>query len=251
MLFDKKKKVSREEQEQAILKNKVRLRKIMDQSQAMLQKELLIARTLKSKGMKSASNYSKIGTAFYLQKIAKQAYDRLDDISSTAELNNVMNSLSSALGQVNRIDSQATKADTKGMLNGLKNMQKAAARDEGNLASLLDTVSATADQQREQQFAQFMDMNTIEALINGGLDAMDIPADAVPIQNTQKRPAREQDDLHVASVDIPDENEQRLLYTAGGGSERAGARGAADAGGDTLNMDASMDRIQALIDSLK
>ena len=97
MFFDKKKKVSPVDQQQAILASKVRLRKIMDQSTAMLEKELKIARALKAKGMKSASNYSKIGTAFYLQKIAKQAYGRLDDISSTAELNSVMNSLSSAI----------------------------------------------------------------------------------------------------------------------------------------------------------
>ena len=255
MFFDKKKKVSPVDQQQAILASKVRLRKIMDQSTAMLEKELKIARALKAKGMKSASNYSKIGTAFYLQKIAKQAYGRLDDISSTAELNSVMNSLSSALGQVNQIGAQSTKGDSRGMLQGLKKMQNAAARDEGSLAPLLDSVSAAADRQTEAQFSQFADMNTIEALINGGLDALDIPADAVPITNTAspRRNEMESDDLHVASVDIPVENRQEeLLYTAGGGMAKggAGAGESARESSDGLNMDASLDRIQALIDQL-
>lgn len=183
--FGKKK---QELSEQQIVDSKIELRKLMEKLKVMLVREVATARKLKEKGMKSSSNYSKIGVTYYLLQIVQKAYNRLDDLRSSAELSELMGGLSSVIGSINRIGEQTAKPKTSSLLNNLGKMQKSAKSENANLAEMLKGLSVTASEPVENDLSGLVGLDVIERLINGeSADTMDIPADAVPITKTVQK----------------------------------------------------------------
>lgn len=183
--FGKKK---QELSEQQIVDSKIELRKLMEKLKVMLVREVATARKLKEKGMKSSSNYSKIGVTYYLLQIVQKAYNRLDDLRSSAELSELMGGLSSVIGSINRIGEQTAKPKTSSLLNNLGKMQKSAKSENANLAEMLKGLSVTASEPVENDLSGLVGVDVIERLINGeSADTMDIPADAVPITKTVQK----------------------------------------------------------------
>lgn len=200
--FGKKKEISADELSAQVLQKRVQLRKLMDQSQMNLQKEILTARQLKKQGMKSASNYSRIGIWNYVFQASKQAYDRLGEISSTAELNQVMSSLSGLIGEINKLGNSTKKADGGALLGNINKMSAASDREARGMASFMGRMGDTVNQQPMTTVDGMMGLGDIEALINGTVNPMEMPSDVVPIStqfesntatNTQMNTAQEED----------------------------------------------------------
>lgn len=122
-MFGKKKTVSKEELQTQIFQNKIELRRLMDKYETMLQKELRIARDEKSAGVARPSNYERIKTIAALMATTQAAYEDMDAISSTDELNRTTNELAKVLKSVNSVADASQRANVGGINRGLRDIR--------------------------------------------------------------------------------------------------------------------------------
>ena len=207
----RKKEPTSAELESEILKTKVALRKVKAQYSTILERELRTARYLKAKGMKSASNYSKIGTAYYLLKMVDRAYARLDDIGSTNELNQTMSALGAALGQVNKLSGQLGKNDGRNIMAEAGRLEKDAVREEKQMMDMLKGFSQTDKAPKNDFTENLAGLDIIESLINGTSmeDLSQMPADAVPIT----QPAAGKKPVNTEELFGTEENAKQKVHT--------------------------------------
>lgn len=191
--FGKKSPKNREVLEKEILENKIELRKLTEKLKLMLAKELATARKLKEQGMKSSSNYSRIGISYYMLQAAQKAYSRMDDITSSAELGQLMQGLNGLMEAINGIGKQTAKPKASGLLSNIEKMQAAQKAENNALAEMLKGLGAGTAEPVSNDLSGLVGLDVIEGLINGSAPVTsDLPADAVPITasvQTQQQPA--------------------------------------------------------------
>lgn len=122
-MFGKKKTVSKEELQTQIFQNKIELRRLMDKYETLLQKELRIARDEKAAGVARPSNYERIKTIAALMATTQAAYDDMDNISTTDELNRTTNELAKVLKNVNAVSDASQRANVGGISRGLRDIR--------------------------------------------------------------------------------------------------------------------------------
>ncbi len=168
--------------EKQILDSKIELTKLTEKLKVMLAREIGTARKLKAQGMKSSSNYSRIGIAYYLIQIVRKAYNRLDDITNGAELNELMGGISSVVAGINSIGNQTSKPNMGGLLSGLGKMQTAEKSQNTALTDILRGLGGSLTESPSNDMTGLVGLDVIERLINGdSAETTDLPADAVPI----------------------------------------------------------------------
>ena len=123
MLFRKKEPVDREELDLKVFKTKVELRRILEKYETMLERELRMAREQKRSGVQWPANYERIRTIAGLIATTKTAYQELDDISTTDELNRTTGELTAVLRDMDRITGSTQRADVGGLRRGLNQLQ--------------------------------------------------------------------------------------------------------------------------------
>jgi hypothetical protein len=123
MLFRKKEPVDREELDLKVFKTKVELRRILEKYETMLERELRMAREQKRSGVQRPANYERIRTIAGLISTTKTAYQELDDISTTDELNRTTGELTAVLRDMDRITGSTQRADVGGLRRGLNQLQ--------------------------------------------------------------------------------------------------------------------------------
>ncbi|MBE6923781.1 MAG: hypothetical protein E7466_00885 [Ruminococcaceae bacterium] len=128
MLFRKKEPVNQEELDLKIFKTKVELRRILEKYEAMMERELRFAREQKQSGSPRPSNYERIRTLAGLISTTQAAYQEMDDISTTDELNRTTSELTAVLQDMNRITGKTQRADVGGLRRGIGQMQSTDAR---------------------------------------------------------------------------------------------------------------------------
>ena len=112
-LFHKKKSQQVEDLDAKVLHCKIELRKLQEKCQIMLQRELATARALRAQNKRDVANDSRIGTDIYMLRLIDKASHRLDDISSTAQLNELFGGLNALMKQVGSMSSQVHTADIR------------------------------------------------------------------------------------------------------------------------------------------
>lgn len=122
-MFGRKKTVSKEELQTQIFQNKVELRRLLDKYETMLQRELRIAQGEKAAGIARPSNYERIKTIAALMATTQSAYQDMDNISTTDELNRTTNELAKVLKNVNAIAGSSQRANVGGLNRGLYNIR--------------------------------------------------------------------------------------------------------------------------------
>ncbi len=122
MLFKKKGHANQEELALKVFQTKVELRRILEKYETMLERELRMARTQKASGVQRPANYERIRTIAGLVTTTRTAYEELDAISTTDELNRTTDELNAALRDLNRITGASQRADVGGLRRGLKQM---------------------------------------------------------------------------------------------------------------------------------
>lgn len=128
MLFRKKAPVDQEELALKVFKTKVELRRILEKYETMMERELRVAREEKRAGAAQPSNYERIRTIAGLIATTQRAYQELDDIATTDELNRTTNELSAVLRDMDRIGGSTQRADVGGLRRGLSQMNADEAR---------------------------------------------------------------------------------------------------------------------------
>ena len=180
--FGKKSSKNREVLEKEILENKIELRKLTEKLKLMLAKEIATARKLKEQGLKSSSNYSRIGISYYLLQAAQKAYSRMDDITSSAELSQMMQGLGDLVKVINGIGAKTEKPKASGLLAGIEKMQASQKAENDALAGMLKGLGASTAASSSNDISGLVGLDIIEGLINGSAPVTsDLPADAVPI----------------------------------------------------------------------
>ncbi|MCD8361695.1 MAG: hypothetical protein LUC98_01830 [Lachnospiraceae bacterium] len=151
-----------------MLETRTRLLKLKDKYRVILQRELLIARANKTKGIKNSANYSRIGVAYYSLNIVDSALARLQELSTNEELYESMNEMSALLGTINGMSGRVGKIDPKGVLGGLKKMSGSSSGAGKDLINTLSALSGT-DVSREDgvDVGTLVSADMIERLING------------------------------------------------------------------------------------
>lgn len=123
MLFQKKKTLDKPELDLHVFKTKVELRRLQEKYQTLLEKELRIARAQKEGGVQPA-NYERIKTIYYLLQTTDAAYQDLENIATTDDLNRTTNELASVLKRVDQLANTAQRADSGGIKRGINQMNR-------------------------------------------------------------------------------------------------------------------------------
>lgn len=183
-----------------ILNQRVALNQLKKKLGAMLQSEITVAKRLKEQGMKSPSNYMKIGLYYKMIGLVNDSYTRLDEIQSGDELNRITGDLASVMSVLNSMSSSTTDMANKGLkkqydLLGKKSDE--ARKSMGDLFKSLDTAASSAN--KEIKFNE-SEESFIESLINGGGIASDMPGDAIPLGNRKKNTVDE--DMDFQKIDF-------------------------------------------------
>ena len=160
--------------ERKLLDTDVKLRLLNDRYKLLLQKELLIARSNKSRGKKNSANYAKIGTAYYALNAVKGAQERLQNITSARELYSCMTDLSGVLGAINDLGGQTGKVDTKKLSRQIAKMGQSEGGATANMIKTLETLNGI-DAESLLGLDNFsvdslVSQELIEKLINGDQD---------------------------------------------------------------------------------
>lgn len=174
-----------------ILNQRIALNQLKKKLGVMLESEIAVAKKLKEQGMKSPSNYMRIGLYYKMIGLVHDSYMRLDEIQSDDELNRITGDLASVMSVLNGMSSSNADMAQKGLkkqYNLLGRKSDEAHRSMGDLFKALDTAGNSENKEiklnkNEESF--------IESLINGGGIASDIPSDAVPLEPTVKNPVDE------------------------------------------------------------
>lgn len=124
MLFQKKKTLDKPELDLHVFKTKVELRRLQEKYQAMLEKELRVARMEKEGGAPRPANYERIKTIYYLLQTTDAAYQDLENISTTDDLNRTTNELAAVLKRVDQLANTSQRADTGGIKRGIGQMNR-------------------------------------------------------------------------------------------------------------------------------
>ena len=117
--------------ESMILQCRVTLRKLELKYRTMLEREMRIARELKSKNLTSPSNVRKMKINYYMLREIEKTRARLREIQDTDEMNAAMNQLAGVLSAVHQLSDGRAAAGYIGKLN-----QKAA-REEKRMSRIL------------------------------------------------------------------------------------------------------------------
>lgn len=169
-LFGKRKpKEKKKSMDMEILELDVKLRRLKDKYEVLLQRELLVARDNKKNGIRNSANYSKIGIVYYSLNIVEEAQKRLRDISSSRELYVSMNEMSEALSTLNELSGHTGKLRPDKLISM---WEKIKAKDTGAGKDLLNTLQALSEAElRNEKDSVPMDFlvskDIIEKLING------------------------------------------------------------------------------------
>lgn len=123
MLFQKKKTATKPELDLHVFQTKVELRRLQERYQNLLERELRQARLEVSGGAARPSNQDRIKTIYYLLQTTDEAYQELNDISTTDELNRTTNDLNAALKRVDQIAATSQRADVGSLKRGLDQLQ--------------------------------------------------------------------------------------------------------------------------------
>ncbi len=182
-----KRKNNQEEFEKQLLDNQIKLKEQESSLMKMLSREIGQARQLKEQGLKSPSNYSRIGIVFYLLQAVKKAMERLNSVRDNGELNQIMGDLGGLLGNINEIGTQTAKPKLGNLISGITKMRTAEKEENEGLAGLLKGLAGSVAQTSDIDISNLVGLGTIERLINGDLTAVSgLPADVVPIQEEVK-----------------------------------------------------------------
>lgn len=169
-----------------ILNQRIALNQLKKKLGVMLQSEITVAKKLKEQGMKSPSNYMRIGLYYKMIGLVHDSYMRLDEIQSGDELNRITGDLASVMSVLNGMSSSnadMTKKGLKKQYDLLGRKSDEARKSMGDLFKSLNTTGSSAN--KEIKFNE-SEESFIESLINGGGIASDIPSDAVPLENKKK-----------------------------------------------------------------
>lgn len=187
-MFGKKKKVQQQDPQVQIMNAKIAIRKLQEQTDVQLQRELTTARELKKQGLKSPSNYKRIGIYYFMNLIIRTALERVNDIQGNMGMNEIMESLTGALTAVSQIGKAGGSVNANKLMENIKKLNSGASKSNKELDTVLEGLSGALQPTGSNDNFNFAGVNMIEALINGDQNVSTIPPDAVPITpNTQSQ----------------------------------------------------------------
>lgn len=165
-MFGKSRQTQRE-REETILQCRVTLRKLQKKYKLMLDRELMQARALREKGLKSSSNEAKIKLNYYMLRVIDQTSERLTDIQDTAELNEAMREFAGVLASINKMSEKVDRRGGKSLAAGIDKMQKQSAKEEKQLGSIFSQMEKTSSAENKDIF---MDDHLTDRLRYGNME---------------------------------------------------------------------------------
>lgn len=123
--------------ESMILQCRVTLRKLELKYRTMLEREMRIARELKSKNLTSPSNVRKMKINYYMLREIEKTRARLREIQDTDEMNAAMNQLAGVLSAVHQFSDGIDPAEGRAAAGYIGKLNQKAAREEKRMSRIL------------------------------------------------------------------------------------------------------------------
>lgn len=123
--------------ESMILQCRVTLRKLELKYRTMLEREMRIARELKSKNLTSSSNVRKMKINYYMLREIEKTRARLREIQDTDEMNAAMNQLAGVLSAVHQLSDGIDPAEGRAAAGYIGKLNQKAAREEKRMSRIL------------------------------------------------------------------------------------------------------------------
>lgn len=183
-MFGKKKNVQQDPQVQ-IMNAKIAIRKLQEQTDNQLQRELNTARQLKNQGLRSPSNYKRIGIYYFMSLIIQTALERVNNIQGNMDMSEVMESLTGALTAVSQIGKTNGSVNAGKLIENVKKLNAGAGKANQELDNVLNGLAGAFQTSQTNDSFNFSGVSVIESLINGDKNPSMIPPDAVPITQNQ------------------------------------------------------------------
>lgn len=169
-LFPRKEKakVEKKDIDQVLFEAGKELIKLKERYSITLQRELAIARRNKEKGIKNSANYSKIGIAYYSLNIVQSAQEKVRDLTSSRELYNCMNQMTSVLGMINGITGKIGKLNPADLIKGIGTMNSDSSGAGKDLLKTLAALSGASLESKDNvSIDSLVSVDVIERLIAG------------------------------------------------------------------------------------
>lgn len=182
-----KPKMTQREREETILECRVTLRKLQKKYKLMLDRELMQARGLREKGLKSNSNETKIKLNYYMLRVIDQTAERLTDIQDTAQLNEAMSEFANVLASINKMSESVDRRGGKSLAAGIGKMQMQQKKEEKSLGSIFGKMEKTSGEMNKDIF---MDDHLTDRLRYGDVER---------VEKAEKMP---EEDLRCTDIDV-------------------------------------------------
>lgn len=150
----------------------IKLRVLYNNYKLILQRELLVARGDKKKGIRNQDTYAKIGITYYSMLLITKTQEKMDEMKSYRSLYNCINDLNEVLNTINSLDRKMGKVNVKKTVSSLKRMSESSGSSSKELkkayASLKDQDERMpGEEERNTGVDSLVSVEVIERLING------------------------------------------------------------------------------------
>lgn len=150
----------------------VKLRVLYSNYKVILQRELIVARGNKKKGIQNQDNYAKIGIAYYSMLLISRVQEKMEEMKSYRSLYNCINGLNEVLNTINTLDRKMGKVNAKKTVSSLKKMSGSSGGSSNDLKKAYDSLKTQeermpGEEEKNTGVDALVSVEVIEKLISG------------------------------------------------------------------------------------
>lgn len=158
----KEKKDKELELDQTLRNTDIKLRMLYNNYKLILQRELIIARGARKKGILNQDNYTKIGISYYSMLLITRAQEKMEEMKTYRSLYTCINELNETLSALNSLEHKMGKINVKKTLSSVKKMADSSGGSSKNLKKAYESL-----QEQEERLPGEEAKNTgVDALVS-------------------------------------------------------------------------------------